>query len=77
MVSQHDQSKQILVGVADKSPLMRAALKQIFTEDDRFRIVSQDENSRDFLDTLEKVQMDVVVSGWIIAPGDARFILDR
>jgi len=77
MVSQHGQSKQILVGVADKSPLMRAALKQIFTEDDRFQIVSQDENSRDFLDTLEKVHMDVVVSGWIIPPGDARFILDR
>ncbi|MBT8069207.1 MAG: response regulator transcription factor [Gammaproteobacteria bacterium] len=77
MISQHGQSKQILVGVADKSPLMRAALKQIFTEDDRFQIVSQDENSRDFLNTLEKVHMDVVVSGWIIPPGDARFILAR
>jgi two-component system nitrate/nitrite response regulator NarP len=77
MVSQQDQSKQILVGIADKSPLMRAALKQLFSADERFRIVSQCENSQTFLKTLETVHMDVVIAGWIIPPGDARFILDR
>jgi two-component system nitrate/nitrite response regulator NarL len=77
MVRQHDQSKPIRVGVADKSPLMRAALKQLFSEDDRFQLVSASENSEDFLDAAEPFQIDVAVVGWIIPPGDARFILDR
>jgi two-component system nitrate/nitrite response regulator NarL len=77
MVRQHDQSKPIRVGIADKSPLMRAALKQLFSEDDRFLLVSASENSGDFLETAEPSQIDVAVLGWIIPPGDARFILDR
>ena len=77
MVRQHDQSKPIRVGVADKSPLMRAALKQLFSEDDRFQLVSTSENSGGFLDAAESIQIDVAVVGWIIPPGDARFILDR
>ena len=77
MVRQHDQSKPIRVGVADKSPLMRAALKQLFSEDDRFQLVSASENSEEFLDAAEQFQIDVAVVGWIIPPGDARFILDR
>jgi len=77
MVRQHDQSKPIRVGVADKSPLMRAALKQLFSEDDRFLLVSTSENSESFLKAAEPLEMDVAVLGWIIPPGDARFILDR
>ena len=67
----------ILVGIADKSPLMRAALKQIFTEDDRFRIVGASENSEKFLKMVDDIHMDVAVVGWIISPGDARYILDH
>lgn len=77
MVKQHDPSKPIRVGIADKSPLMRAALKQLFSEDHRLQLVSASENSDEFLKLLESVQMDVAVVGWIIPPGDARFILDR
>ncbi len=75
MVRKPGQSKPIRIGIADKSPLMRAALKQIFSEDERFLMVSASENSDDFLKTIEPV--DVAVVGWIIPPGDARFILDR
>ena len=77
MVRQPDQSTPIRVGIADKSPLMRAALKQLFSEDDRFQIVSVSENSEEFLKLIEPSQLDVAVVGWIIPPGDARFILDR
>ena len=69
--------KLIRVGIADKSPLMRAALKQLFSEDDRFQIVSTSENSQTFLKMVESITMDVAVLGWVIAPGDARFILDH
>lgn len=67
----------ILIGIADKSPLMRAALKQLFSEDDRFKIVSTSANSQTFLKQVEKVAMDVAIVGWVIPPGDARFILDQ
>lgn len=77
MVRPPDQKTPIRVGIADKSPLMRAALKQLFSEDQRFQIVSASDNSEDFLKSIEPVPMDVAVVGWIIPPGDARFILDR
>lgn len=77
MASKHDPKPPIRVGVADKSPLMRAALKQLFFEDGRIELVSASENSEDFLKTVGPVTMDVAVVGWIIPPGDARFILDR
>ena len=77
MIRQPDQSTPVRVGIADKSPLMRAALKQLFSEDDRFQIVSVSENSEEFLSAIEPSQLEVAVVGWIIPPGDARFILDR
>jgi len=77
MVSKHDPNPPIRVGIADKSPLMRAALKQLFSEDGRFELVSASEDSEGFLRQAEKVPLDVAVVGWIIPPGDARFILDR
>ncbi len=70
-------ARPILVGIADKSPLMRAALKQLLTEDGRFRVVGSSKNSETFLKMAEDIAMDVAVVGWIIPPGDARFILDR
>jgi two-component system nitrate/nitrite response regulator NarP len=77
MVRKQGQSKPILVGIADKGPLMQAALKQLFSEDDRFQIVGSSANSETFLKMVEDVPMDVAVVGWVIPPGDARFILDH
>lgn len=77
MINQQDQRKPIRIGIADKSPLMRAALKQLFSEDERFEIVSASENSEAFLKILNEAGMDVAIVGWVIAPGDARYILDH
>ena len=77
MVRQPDHLKPIRVGIADKSPLMRAALKQLISEDDRFQMIDASEHSDGFLKLLESESIDVAVVGWIIPPGDARFILDR
>ena len=65
----------VKVGVADKSPLVRAALKQIFSEDQRFDLVSVCPDGQSFIKTLESMQLDVGVIGWVIAPGDGRYIL--
>jgi len=77
MVSEHDPNPPIRVGIADKSPLMRAALKQLFSEDGRFELVSASEDAQGFLRQAETNPLDVAVVGWIIPPGDARYILDR
>ena len=64
MVSQSEKLPQpILVGIADKSPLMRAALKQLLTEDGRFQIVSTSESSEAFLQVAEDIAPKAVVQG--------------
>jgi two-component system nitrate/nitrite response regulator NarP len=69
--------KPIFVGIADKSPLMRGALKHLLGGDKRFKIVSESDNSEAFLDEVENTRMDVAIVGWVIPPGDARFLLDH
>ena len=63
MVRKPGQSTPIRVGIADKSPLMRAALKQLFSGDGRFQIVSASENSEDFLKAVEPASMGG--GGWL------------
>jgi two-component system nitrate/nitrite response regulator NarP len=81
MVMQQDQQrsvrKPIRVGIADKSPLMRTALRTLLSEDERFQVACICKDSREILQKLGSVEVDVVVAGWVIPPGDARFILDR
>ena len=67
----------ILVGIADKSPLMCTALRTLLSEDGRFEVVCICKNAEEFLEKVGTVTVDVAVAGWIIPPGDARFILDH
>jgi two-component system nitrate/nitrite response regulator NarP len=71
------QNNPIKVGIADKSPLMRTALRTLLTEDGRFEIVCTCRNAEEFLEKVGKVKVDVTIAGWVIPPGDARFILDQ
>jgi len=71
------QKKPIKVGIADKSPLMRTALRTLLTEDGRFEVVCSCKNAEEFLQKVGDVKADVAVAGWVIPPGDARFILDH
>jgi two-component system nitrate/nitrite response regulator NarP len=78
MTCQQDSSlKPIRIGIADKSPLMRAALKHLLSVDERFDIVSENETSEALLESVETQDLDVAVVGWVIPPGDARFLLDH
>jgi two-component system nitrate/nitrite response regulator NarP len=67
----------IRVGLADKNPLMHAALKHLLSEDDRFELVFVASNCEEFLDLTKQLSIDVGVIGWIIGPSDGRFILDH
>ena len=81
MVTQKDQrvsgQKPILIGIIDKSPLMRTALRTLLGEDDRFEVACICKNAEEFLQKVGTAEVDVAVAGWIIPPGDARFILDQ
>ena len=67
----------IRVALADKNPLIRAALKQLLSEDPRFDLLHVASNCEEFMRNLGRQPVDVGVIGWIIGPCDGRFILDR
>jgi len=67
----------IRIGLADKSPLIQAALKQILSEDERFKLVHVAATCEEFLENTAQNRIDVGVIGWIIGPCDGRFILDH
>lgn len=67
----------IRVGIADKSPLVQAALTHLFESDPRFELLRVWDNGEALLKGLEDCSPDVVVSGWVIKPGDGKYILDR
>ena len=65
------------VGLADKNPLIQAALKHLLSEDGRFELTFVASNCEDFLTNIEDNPIDVGVIGWIIGPCDGRYILDH
>jgi DNA-binding NarL/FixJ family response regulator len=67
----------IRVALADKNPLIQAALKQLLSEDPRFELVHVASNCEEFLRNVDRQPVDIGVIGWIIGPCDGRFILDR
>ena len=69
--------KPVRVAVADKNPLIRAALKQLLSEDERFELVHVTSSCETFLNQVGDSPVDVGVIGWVIGPCDGRFILDR
>jgi len=77
MVRQDDSQKPISVGIADKSPLMRTALRTLLNEDERFHVECICKDAKEFLEKVGTVNVDVAIIGWVISPGDARFILDH
>ena len=76
---QRDQltERPVRVGVADKSPLVQAALTHVLDIDPRFELVDVWPDGESLLQALDDCDLDVVVSGWIINPGDGKYILDR
>ena len=67
----------VRVGLADKNPLIQAALKHLLSEDGRFELTFVASNCEDFLANIEDNPIEVGVIGWIIGPCDGRYILDH
>ena len=71
------QNTVVRVGLADKNPLIQAALKHLLSEDGRFELTFVASNCEDFLASIETNPIEVGVIGWIIGPCDGRYILDH
>lgn len=69
--------KPITVGLADKNPLIQAALRQLLSEDGRFSLLHVASECSAFLRNVEKQAVQVGVIGWIFEHCDGRFILDH
>ena len=67
----------VKIGIADKSPLIHAALRHLLAEDSRFELVSICSDGETFLKNMAQRSSDIGVIGWIIAPGDGKYILDQ
>ncbi len=78
MSKRKSSSKSIIRGgVADKSPLVQAALTHLFAEDQRFELVGVWADGESFLQSIDQCDLDVVVTGWVISPGNGKYILDQ
>lgn len=68
---------RIRVSLADKSPLVQAALTHLFAEDIRFELVSVFADGQSFLEAVDEIDVQVAVTGWVISPGDGKLILEQ
>ena len=69
--------KIIRVGIVDKSPLVRAGLRQLLSEDPRFEPVMDCRDGESFLEAIAKESVDVGISGWLMPNGDGKYVLDH
>ena len=67
----------IKVVVVDKSPLVHSAFKQLFQDDDRFKLVAVCSDGERYMEAYGRFDFDVAVVGWIMSNGDGKFILDQ
>jgi two-component system nitrate/nitrite response regulator NarP len=77
MIENSEASELISVAVVDKSPLVRAALEHLLTEDSRFEFVSVSADGEELLRKIGLTSTDVIVSGWVMTVGDGKYILDH
>jgi two-component system nitrate/nitrite response regulator NarL len=78
MIKQQQRNRApVRVGIADKSPLVRAGLRHLFDNDERFDLVTVCDDGHSLLASLDKRPLDVAITGWVIEPGRGKFMLDQ
>ena len=69
--------RRIRLAVVDKSPLIRLALLALLAGDARFELVWVCEHGDRLLEALPELELDVVVTGWVMPQADGRYMLER
>lgn len=63
--------------LADDHPLLLRGLRQLFDEDERFRVIATASDGERLLDAIERFAVDVVVMGWLMPYLDGEGVLKR
>jgi two-component system nitrate/nitrite response regulator NarP len=71
------KGEPIDVALADKNPLVLAALKQLLTEDERFNLMVVASDGERFLEAVERMSFDVGVIGWVMPYCDGHGVLEK
>jgi two-component system nitrate/nitrite response regulator NarP len=66
----------IEVGIADKSPLVLAALKGLLGQTDRFSLTVAASDGERFLEAVRRLHFDVGIIGWVMPYHDGRAVLE-
>lgn len=66
----------IAVGIADKSPLVLAALKALLGQSDRFSLAVAASDGERFLEAVRRMRFDVGIIGWVMPYHDGRAVLE-
>ncbi|MFL5338012.1 MAG: response regulator transcription factor [Geminicoccaceae bacterium] len=66
----------IEVGIADKSPLVLAALKSLFAQPERFSLAVAASDGERFLEAVRRLRFDVGIIGWVMPYHDGRAVLE-
>jgi two-component system nitrate/nitrite response regulator NarL len=69
------QSRQIIIVIAEKNPLLQSSLVKIFAGDDRFSVATVVSDGERFLEASETVPFDVGIIGWEMPNVDGRAVL--
>lgn len=69
-------SGRIEVALADKNPLVLAALSELFDRDDRFSLVVTANSAERFLDTVNRLTVQVGIIGWVLPRLGGRQLLE-
>jgi len=67
----------VRVGVADKNPLIQAALQHLLSADPRFELVHVASDCEGFMRNIGRAPVEVGVIGWIFGGCDGRYVLDH
>lgn len=74
----NNKEKEIIrVGIADKSPLVQAALKQLLSEDERFNLIVTCADGERFIEAVDRYDFDIGIIGWLMPNGNGKFIMDH
>lgn len=63
--------------IADKNPLLRTALVQLFSEDERFQLVESTNDGEQFVDAVDRIRPQVGIIGWILPQQNGATVLER
>jgi len=66
----------IEVGIADKSPLVLAALKALLSQTDRFRLAVAASDGERFLEAVRRIRFEVGIIGWVMPYCNGRDVLE-